>query len=161
MPPIRFFRIGTLVNDADLAALINALDLLENILDQRLDSMNLADSAVTRAKLSALAVDYTKSSGLAGYVRGQYTGDGTQNRIINPGWDPTYVHIIRQSDSSKYESLNDGTNIVTWKTDNTGIASGGTTDWQGLVAGGFKLGSAVGGGLSNVAAAVYSYYALR
>ena len=104
MPAVRFYPIVTLVGDRDLASLTNALQLLENVLDGRLDGLNIADGVITTSKLADASVTFAKGSGLAQVVFGRYVGDGTQNRIINPGFDPKYVKVIKQTDSSLYES---------------------------------------------------------
>ncbi len=133
----------------------------DNIIDGSIQTGDLADLAVTLAKIANSAVSYAKTNGeIAGIARGRYTGDGTANREINLGWRPKYVMILKLDDSKIFESIDDGVAVSTWWRDSAGALNSGTTNWQGVSANGFTGGSN-SASTSNTNAINYSYIAWR
>ena len=95
---------------------------------------------------------------------GQYTGDGTIDRVIALTFTPRFVHILSHTDSVEFTGLGSGAiAFAAYHRTQTGNLIGdgtGNADWQGIVTNGFKLGHS-GTGLSNKTGQTYSWVAYR
>lgn len=146
--------------DDQITVLDKILQLLEDVLNGRLDAVNLADGAVGTAQLDDGAVTQAKvADGVGRVASADYTGDGTADRTIALDFTPRWVHILRTDNSTEFWSMR-GTSTRAWWRTSTGDSANGLADWQGIVSMGFKLGSASNGGLSNASGVAYAYVAI-
>lgn len=155
----------------DLPILKSILDQTENAFNGNLDDSNitpksltaasLADATITGAKIAASTISPSNIVGTPQTASGTFVGDGTANRTISLGFTPRFVLLVRQSNGTEFTALGDGTVALTayWRLA-AGTQGSGTTDWQGVVAGGFKTGSNAGS-TSNVSTETYWYVAWR
>ncbi len=130
----------------------------QHMADNGVDAKVLKDATVRLAKLAADVL-------LVRMVHGQYTGDDAADRVIltsdaNGNFTPTEVIVLAVTDSNIFESRDDGTTVYSYWRTAAGAFSSGATDWQGIVATGFKTGSAAAN-LSNKLGQVYSWRAFR
>lgn len=126
--------------------------------DNGVDAIVLKNGTVTKAKLAADVL-------LIRMAQGQYTGDGTANRVItvsdaNGIFTPTEVEVLSATDGVEFTSRDDGTAIYSWWRTSLGDMATGTLDWQGIVANGFETGSNAAS-LSNKSGLIYSWIARR
>lgn len=134
---------------------------IEQVLDKHIDSVNIADSAITAALIADGTITPAKIVNTPQVTSGTYTGDDTANRIISVGFTPRYVEVWKQNDGTIFSAIGDGTTALSnfWRVA-AGTQSSGASDWQGIVNGGFKVGSGAAS-LSNKNAVTYFYIAYR
>lgn len=130
-------------------------DMVNNILNGHLDDKNVYPGG-----LSAVSM----ADGIGIVTSGQYTGDGTANRVISLSFTPRRVLVLSHTDSIEFTGLGSGiASFAAYHRTSTGALVGdgtGNADWQGIVIGGFKLGAS-GTGLSNKNTQTYSYVAFK
>ena len=135
-------------------------DQLENAINGRIAAENLSASAVTTAKIADGAVTQAKvADGVGRVASGDYTGDGTVDRVITLTFTPKWVHVLRNDNSTEFYSIKSAASTRAWWRVAAGTSANGAADWQGAVTLGFKVGSGAGGGTSNASGVVYSYFA--
>lgn len=152
---------------------------IENAMNGQLDSTNIATSGIGTAQIADGSVTTAKvasgtltpsnmADGVGQVTSGSYTGDGTTaNRVISVvdpqgnAFTPRYVLVVR-ADSTFVEfiSIQEATLTLSWSRAQNGQMGSATTDWQGIVTNGFKLGSSATGA-SNVLNAPYRYVAYK
>lgn len=149
--------------DEQLPKLMATLLDIEQVLAKNIDALNIADGSLITALFADGAVTPVKTSGgVARMTSGTYAGNGTANRIVDLGFTPRYLMIVRQSTAMIFEALSDGTTGYTYfQRDAAGAVTAAVAQFQGIVANGFKCGSDAAGGFSNIAAETYWYTAWR
>jgi hypothetical protein len=121
----------------DLATLQANLDTIENAFNKLLP----AEAAQTAAA--------------------SYVGDGTAGRSVAVGFMPRYVLVFDATGGATFEAIGSGLAALgAWYRVAAGTLTQDATQWQGIVAGGFQLGSAAACA-SNVSARTYAYLAQR
>lgn len=139
----------------------DAIPTLSDLFDQIQNGFrNLADENITPGGLSAVSM----ADGIGLVASGQYTGDGTIDRVVSLTFTPRHVLILSHTDSVEFTGLGSGViAYAAYHRTQVGNLIGdgaGNADWQGIVTNGFKLGHS-GTGLSNKAGQTYSYVAIR
>lgn len=161
MSAIQFIPLPSLGPEA-YAIIVNNFQELENLLNGRLDSANLAEKGVQGKNIGDSTVERRSLlDGIAWIASGQYTGDGTANREINVGFMPRYVLVLNHTDSITFEGLGSGAAAyAAWWRTSTGAVGSGATDWQGVSTNGFRTGTNAAS-LSNKSGVTYSWVAVR
>lgn len=145
---------------------------IENAINGQLDSSNIAAGGVGSAQIASSSITADKvfpgtltptqmADGVGQTVSGTYSGDGTADRVISLTFTPRWVLVIR-TDATFIEFLSIAHAGVStnWYRDNTGAMGSLATNWQGIVANGFKLGNNVSA-TSNVTGVTYRYVAFK
>ncbi len=94
-------------------------------------------------------------------VSGSYTGTDAAARIVACGFTPRRVTVYDATDGVTFEAIGSGlVDLDHWYRVAAGTHTQDDTQWQGIIPGGFKCGSAAANA-SNLAGRVYRYFAQR
>lgn len=145
------------------------MELFQNLCDLlsgHLTDQHLADGSIIAALLADKAVTRPKlGDDVDRMATGRYIGDDTADRVVTVsdsqgGFTPTEVIVLAVTDLNEFQSRDDGTAVSSWWRTSAGTMSSGATDWQGIVATGFKCGSGLAN-LSNKSAQAYTWVAWK
>lgn len=165
-PPV---PIGTLLDKQGnnrAPEIMELVELLYSLLSGHLTDQHMQDGGVDARVLKLASV--TRNLLAADVDRmavGRYTGDGVAGRTINVAdsqgqFTPTEVDVLAITDNNEFKSRDDGTAVVSWWRTAAGAVASGLTDWQGIVANGFKTGSNVES-LTNKTGQAYTWVAWK
>jgi hypothetical protein len=151
---------------------------IENAMNGQLDSSNIAASGIGTAQIADSSIVPSKifpgsltatqmADGVGQAMSGSYTGDGTANRVISVAdaqgiaFTPRHVLAIRADATFiEFQSIQAAGVTTNWYRDSAGAMASLATNWQGVVANGFKLGSSVAA-TSNVTGVTYRFVAFK
>lgn len=142
------------------------LNDLEQVLDKRLDAVNIADGSISTVLIADGAVTPAKiADGVGKIASGTYVGTGVANVIVSVGFIPRRVEVWKQSTAMTFHAIGSGSAAYSnFMRDSAGVLTTAAAEFQGIDitgSGGFKLGAAAGGGLSNTLGVTFWWIAER
>lgn len=153
--PTGFISAFSNFKDA-VPTLVQIVQEIENAFNGQLSDVNIQPGSLTIASMA---------DGVGMTASGQYTGTGVADRTIVLPFTPRYVLVLSNSASIEFTAMGSGVGPYSaYHRTSTGALVGdgtGNADWQGITSGGFLLGHAANGGLSNVSAQTFTYVAWK